>query len=424
MGGTVKSVRWALAGLIGAISLAQSQAVYNYFPPPGISYSETAGLALGTTTGQGSGTLNAQGLYINGVAVGTGSGSVTSVSVVSANGLSGTVATPTTSPAITLAPTFTGIAYSTGTAFQAAVAGNFPTLNQSTTGNAATATLAATATAAATTPTACASGQAAQGINASFNAIGCITPYSVVNESANTFFAGPTSGTAALPTFRAMVPADLPLSSAITWTGNNTWTGANTMSPVSGVGLAITGTSSSDALDVTNGSGQFSKVIGSSVTGSSNGLEVAAGTNSSDTAFKVLNRSGTSTMFSISGAGTVAVPDSAGGGPYQVGYLGTPFNTETTNYTLQLSDRGKSVNLTGTSGTVTIPAGIFSAGDVITVIANRESTSYTITAGSGATLYWAIGNTTSGARTLSGLGVATLICIGSNQFLLTGSGIT
>jgi hypothetical protein len=64
-------------------------------------------------------------------------GTVTSVSVVTANGLSGTVANPTTTPAITLAPTFTGIAYSTGSAFQTAVAGNFPILNQNTTGTAA-----------------------------------------------------------------------------------------------------------------------------------------------------------------------------------------------------------------------------------------------------------------------------------------------
>jgi hypothetical protein len=67
----------------------------------------------------------------------TNTGTVTSVSVVTANGLSGTVANPTTTPAITLAPTFTGIAYSTGSAFQTAVAGNFPILNQNTTGTAA-----------------------------------------------------------------------------------------------------------------------------------------------------------------------------------------------------------------------------------------------------------------------------------------------
>lgn len=100
---------------------------------------------------------------------GGGSGSVTSVSVTSANGLSGTVATATSTPAITLAPTFTGIAYSNGTGLAAAVAGNFPTLNQATTGN------AATATALAASPSACTGSQFATGVAASGNAI-CATP--------------------------------------------------------------------------------------------------------------------------------------------------------------------------------------------------------------------------------------------------------
>lgn len=416
----MKNVRWVLVGLLASVGVALAGSVYNYFPPPGISYTETGGLSLGSATGggQGVGTLNAQALYVNGVAVGTNTGSVSSVSVVSANGLSGTVSTPTTTPAITLAPTFTGIAYSTGSALQAAVAGNFPTLNQSTTGNAATATLASTASALAATPTLCGTGQAAQGILANGNATGCVTAYSVVNESANTVFAGPTSGTAALPAFRALVPADLPLSSPLTFTGDNV------MQPGGGVALTINGAPSSDALDINNAASQFTKVIGNSTTGQSNGLDVAAGTNSSDTSFEVTNRSGSSTLLSVRGDGLVRVPDSAGGGPYQVGYLGTPLNSQSSNYTLSLADRGKAVMLTGTSGTVTIPSGVFSAGDVITVIANNGVNSYTISPASGVSLYWAIGNVTTGSRTITSVGIATIICIQPAQFFITGSGIT
>lgn len=58
---------------------------------------------------------------------------VTSVSVASANGLSGSSSGGAT-PTLTLAPTFTGIAYSNGSGFAAAIAGNFPTLNQNSTG--------------------------------------------------------------------------------------------------------------------------------------------------------------------------------------------------------------------------------------------------------------------------------------------------
>lgn len=98
--------------------------------------------------------------WVNGNCGGGSSGTVTSVSVVTANGLSGTVATATTTPAITLAPTFTGIAFSSGSALQTAIAANFPTLNQNTTGN------AATSTALAATPAQCSSGQYATGVTA------------------------------------------------------------------------------------------------------------------------------------------------------------------------------------------------------------------------------------------------------------------
>jgi len=55
---------------------------------------------------------------------GGGSGTVTSVSVVSANGLAGTVATATTTPAITLSTTITGILKGNGTAISAVTIGS------------------------------------------------------------------------------------------------------------------------------------------------------------------------------------------------------------------------------------------------------------------------------------------------------------
>lgn len=57
------------------------------------------------------------------VASGGGSGTVTSVSVVSANGFAGSVANATTTPAITLTTTITGILKGNGTAISAASAG-------------------------------------------------------------------------------------------------------------------------------------------------------------------------------------------------------------------------------------------------------------------------------------------------------------
>ncbi len=54
---------------------------------------------------------------------GSGTGTVTTVSVVSTNGFTGTVANPTTTPAITLTCSITGILKGNGTAISAAVAG-------------------------------------------------------------------------------------------------------------------------------------------------------------------------------------------------------------------------------------------------------------------------------------------------------------
>jgi hypothetical protein len=55
--------------------------------------------------------------------LGGGTGTVTSASVVSANGFAGTVATATTTPAITLTTTLTGLLKGNGTAMSAATAG-------------------------------------------------------------------------------------------------------------------------------------------------------------------------------------------------------------------------------------------------------------------------------------------------------------
>ena len=93
----------------------------------------------------------------------TYTGTVTSASIVSANGFAGTVATSTSTPAITLTTSITGVLKGNGTAISAATAGTdyvapggalgtpssgtltnctFPTLNQNTTGSAATLTTA------------------------------------------------------------------------------------------------------------------------------------------------------------------------------------------------------------------------------------------------------------------------------------------
>jgi hypothetical protein len=69
-------------------------------------------------------TVTPAGSNITIAATGSGGGTVTSVSVVSANGLAGSVATPTSTPAITLSTTVTGLLQGNGTAISAATTGN------------------------------------------------------------------------------------------------------------------------------------------------------------------------------------------------------------------------------------------------------------------------------------------------------------
>ena len=77
------------------------------------SYSGNAGKVLAVNSGA---------TDVEYVSVG-GTGTVTDVSVVSANGLAGTVATSTSTPAITLSTTVTGVVKGNGTALSAATAG-------------------------------------------------------------------------------------------------------------------------------------------------------------------------------------------------------------------------------------------------------------------------------------------------------------
>lgn len=95
-------------------------------------------------------------------------------------------------------------------------------------------------------------------------------------------------------------------------------------------------------------------------------------------------------------------------------------STQTTSYTLQASDVGDLVAIT--NGSVTIPPGVFSPGQVVVVYNQSSTTTRGITRGSGVALYWA--NGANANRTLGVRGVATILCVASNEFVITGQGVT
>ena len=91
---------------------------------------------------------------------------------------------------------------------------------------------------------------------------------------------------------------------------------------------------------------------------------------------------------------------------------------ESSAYTLVAADDQKLIN---TNSGVTVPSGVFSASDAVTIVNNSTST-ITITQASGVTMYLA-GTSTTGNRTLQQKGIATVVCISSNTFIITGGGL-
>lgn len=125
----------------------------------------------------------------------------------------------------------------------------------------------------------------------------------------------------------------------------------------------------------------------------------------------------------------IATPSSIGNlsaGMTQVGYMDTPQNSITANYTLALTDRGKSIYINGTTAaqTVTIPANASVAFPVSTtiIIVNRSNQNWSIAITTD-TIKWLPSNT-AGTRTLAPGGVATLYKEVSNTWLLWGFNIT
>ena len=90
--------------------------------------------------------------------------------------------------------------------------------------------------------------------------------------------------------------------------------------------------------------------------------------------------------------------------------------SKSSGYTLVAGDDQR---LVVTNSNITVPTGVFSAGDAISVY-NNSSSSITII--QGGTMYLA-GTNATGNRTLSNRGLATIVCVASNTFAVSGAGV-
>jgi len=101
-------------------------------------------------------------------------------------------------------------------------------------------------------------------------------------------------------------------------------------------------------------------------------------------------------------------------------YPQIPANSKTSAYTLVIGDAGKHINIT--TGGVTVPSGVFSTGDAVTIY-NNSGSNQTITQGSSVTLRQ-VGTANTGNRTLAQYGLVTILCVASNTFVISGGGLS
>lgn len=97
-----------------------------------------------------------------------------------------------------------------------------------------------------------------------------------------------------------------------------------------------------------------------------------------------------------------------------------PQNAKTSAYVLVAADDGKHISIT--TGGVTVPNGVFSTGNTVTIF-NNSNASQNIANAVSVTMYQA-GTANVGTRTLAQYGLATILCVSANTFVITGAGLT
>lgn len=96
-----------------------------------------------------------------------------------------------------------------------------------------------------------------------------------------------------------------------------------------------------------------------------------------------------------------------------------PLNNQSSTYTLVLSDAGKFI---ATTGNINVPNGVFFTGNVVSVYNNSAST-ITI-ANNNTTIMYLAGTGNVINRLVAQRGIATILCVSANTFVVSGAGVT
>jgi len=147
---------------------------------------------------------------------------------------------------------------------------------------------------------------------------------------------------------------------------------------------------------------------------SSMGDLIAEDVTANDLTISNITISASTTANTISASGNIST--SAGDMSDQIGEIrSVPINSKTAAYTLIATDHGKFIS---TDSAITVPPAVFTAGQTVTIY-NDSASSFGITRGAGVTMYW-VQTAANEDRTLATRGVATILCVATNVFVITG----
>lgn len=121
------------------------------------------------------------------------------------------------------------------------------------------------------------------------------------------------------------------------------------------------------------------------------------------------------------GGSQVATFDSAGVSDAKGELRTVPVNSQTGAYNVASSDAGKFISIT-TGGVTIATTTAFTTGQSVSIY-NNSGSSQTITQGASVTMYQ-VGTANTGNRTLAQRGLCTILCVGSNTYVITGGGVT
>lgn len=151
--------------------------------------------------------------------------------------------------------------------------------------------------------------------------------------------------------------------------------------------------------------------------------EISTENSSTPLALKTGNASGCAVTLNsnttVTVKGSVILTDSGTLSDFKGDVRDIPVDNKSTDYILVADDAGKTIS---TTGNITVPSGIFSAGDAITIFNNTLSTR-SITPAGGVSLYL-VATSLTGTRTFANRGLCTILCVASNTFVISGIGVS